>query len=109
MTNYTENYNLIKPAETDYYDIADFNANADIIDGALSAHEQAIIDLEISCVGKSPHIGAGGNWYTWIMMSRIMLIAVSRLRGRKVLLVHPVHKAKQEPRVLPDKTQTLVQ
>ena len=65
MTNYTTKYNLIKPAQTDYYDIADFNANADIIDGALSEHEQAIIDLEISGVGKSPYIGTNGNWYVW--------------------------------------------
>ena len=35
MADYTENYNLKKPAETDYYNIVDFNGNADIIDAAL--------------------------------------------------------------------------
>lgn len=35
MATYTTNYNLKKPAPEDFYDIADFNGNADIIDGAL--------------------------------------------------------------------------
>ena len=35
MATYTNNYNLKKPAETDFYDIEDFNGNADIIDSAL--------------------------------------------------------------------------
>ena len=33
--NYTENYNLKKPAQTDYYDVDDFNANADTTDAKL--------------------------------------------------------------------------
>ena len=35
MATYTNNYNLKKPAETDFYDIEDFNGNTDIIDSAL--------------------------------------------------------------------------
>lgn len=37
MADYTTNYNLKKPADTDFYDIDDFNGNADIIDTALEA------------------------------------------------------------------------
>ena len=32
MATNTPNYNLKKPASTDFYNIADFNGNADIID-----------------------------------------------------------------------------
>lgn len=35
MATYTENYNLIKPEGTDFYNIDDFNENADAIDSAL--------------------------------------------------------------------------
>ena len=34
---YTEIYNLKKPEPTDFYNIADFNDNADKIDSALAA------------------------------------------------------------------------
>lgn len=36
MAKYTENFNLIKPDDEDYYDVADFNENMDIIDEALA-------------------------------------------------------------------------
>ena len=36
MANYTPNYNLKKPEDSDSYDIADANGNMDIIDGALN-------------------------------------------------------------------------
>ena len=35
MADYTTNFNLIKPAATDFYNVEDFNNNADIIDAAL--------------------------------------------------------------------------
>lgn len=35
----TTNYGLKKPAGSDYYNIEDFNGNADILDAALHAHE----------------------------------------------------------------------
>lgn len=37
MAKYTENYDLIKPDDEDYYDVTDFNANMDIIDAELGA------------------------------------------------------------------------
>lgn len=37
MANFTENYHLKKPEDAEYYDVADFNGNMDIIDGALGA------------------------------------------------------------------------
>ena len=36
MAKYTENFNLIKPEDDEYYDVADFNENMDIIDEALA-------------------------------------------------------------------------
>lgn len=37
MADYTTNYNLKKPADTDFYNVADFNSNADIVDTALNS------------------------------------------------------------------------
>lgn len=37
MATYTENFDLVKPDDEDYYDVADFNANMDIIDAELGA------------------------------------------------------------------------
>ena len=36
MAKYTENFNLIKPEDDEYYDVTDFNENMDIIDEALA-------------------------------------------------------------------------
>jgi hypothetical protein len=36
MADFTENYNLKKPVDTDFYNVQDFNNNADIIDSALN-------------------------------------------------------------------------
>lgn len=35
MAEYTENYNLKKPAQEDFYNVEDFNNNADVIDKQL--------------------------------------------------------------------------
>lgn len=40
MATYTTNYNLKKPAPEDFYDIADFNGNADIIDAVMKTFTQ---------------------------------------------------------------------
>ncbi|MCJ7855102.1 hypothetical protein MUJ63_02165 [Lachnospiraceae bacterium NSJ-143] len=37
MADYTDNYNLIKPSQEDFYNVDDFNANADIIDKTIKA------------------------------------------------------------------------
>lgn len=37
MAEYTQNYNLKKPAEEDFYNVKDFNDNADIVDEELKA------------------------------------------------------------------------
>lgn len=37
MATYTENYNLVKPAQGDFYNVDDFNGNADITDKQLKA------------------------------------------------------------------------
>jgi hypothetical protein len=45
MATYTENYNLIKPDEEDYYDVTDFNENMDTLDGAMAAAENAAAEI----------------------------------------------------------------
>lgn len=45
MSTFTENYNLIKPDEGDYYDVQDFNENMDAID-----HQMASTETEIESV-----------------------------------------------------------
>ena len=42
MADYTENLNLKKPARTDYFSVADFNGNADIIDTAVGDIDAAL-------------------------------------------------------------------
>ena len=41
MATYTANYRLKKPGLADYYNIQDFNDNADVIDGKLKLGEEA--------------------------------------------------------------------
>lgn len=43
---YTQNYNLKKPGQEDFYDVKDFNDNADIIDQALKAQADALATKE---------------------------------------------------------------
>lgn len=42
MSTFTENYDLIKPSEEDYFDVQDFNENFDAIDGQMALTEQEI-------------------------------------------------------------------
>ena len=51
MATYTENYNLVKPDDTDYYSVSDFNENMDIIDAQLAANE--VIEEKIDAVSDS--------------------------------------------------------
>jgi len=46
MATYTEKYNLKKPDETDFIDIADINENMDKIDDAVALNEQMITEIE---------------------------------------------------------------
>lgn len=54
MATFTEHYDLIKPGNDDYYDVADFNENMDAIDTQLYQAEQ---DL----TGVSEKIGNPGD------------------------------------------------
>ncbi len=42
MSTFTENYDLIKPSEEDYFDVQDFNENFDAIDGQMALTEREI-------------------------------------------------------------------
>ena len=43
--NETEKYKLKKPEQNDFYNVEDFNHNADTIDAALMAHDESLADL----------------------------------------------------------------
>ena len=54
MAEFTPNYNLKKPAEEDFYNVKDFNDNADIVDAELKknaddldAHKAEHLRIEI--------------------------------------------------------------
>lgn len=42
MADYTENYNLIKPSDEDFYNVSDFNQNAEIVDQSLKILSDAL-------------------------------------------------------------------
>lgn len=50
MAEYTENFNLKKPGQNDYYNIEDFNDNTDIIDAELKKLNDAIKNLDVDNV-----------------------------------------------------------
>jgi len=53
LANYTTNYNLIKPASTDFIDIQGLNNNADIIDTAIkNAGSAGIAKVPTATVGN---------------------------------------------------------
>lgn len=68
MADYTENLNLKKPARTDYFSVADFNGNADIIDSAVGSIDTALsnkLNTDFSNVsGGAIPITAGGTGAT---------------------------------------------
>ncbi|MCJ7856651.1 hypothetical protein MUJ63_10150 [Lachnospiraceae bacterium NSJ-143] len=42
MPDYTKNYGLKKPKQTNYYNVDDFNENADLIDSKLKSLEDKV-------------------------------------------------------------------
>lgn len=68
MADYTENLNLKKPARTDYFSVADFNNNADIIDTAVGSIDTALsnkLNTDFSNVsGGAIPVSAGGTGNT---------------------------------------------
>lgn len=64
MSTFTENYNLIKPNEADYYDISDYNENMDTIDATLAATETAV-------EGVSDKIGEYSDTETETVFSKL--------------------------------------
>ena len=60
MANYTPNYNLKKPAQEDFFDVDDFNGNADLIDTALNNKA----DKNLSNVTGTLAITKGGTGAT---------------------------------------------
>ena len=68
MADYTENLNLKKPARTDYFSVADFNGNADIIDSAVGSIDTALdgkLNTDFSNIsGGAISIANGGTGAT---------------------------------------------
>lgn len=75
MADYTQNYNLKKPVQTDFYNIDDFNDNADIIDEALSNK----LNSDFSNVsGGAVPISNGGTGATTAASARTNLGVMAR-------------------------------
>jgi len=55
--NYTPNYNLKKPGQDDFYNIEDFNENADIIDVELKKLDEKIENIEVSVTSVNEKTG----------------------------------------------------
>ncbi|MGI5912645.1 MAG: pyocin knob domain-containing protein [Syntrophomonadaceae bacterium] len=60
MAEYTTNYELKKPGDDDFYDVKDFNDNADIIDQALKAHDDALATKETPAGAQAKAEAAAG-------------------------------------------------
>lgn len=61
MATFTENYNLIKPSEEDYYDVQDFNENMDTIDGQIAETAQQTAQTAAEVAGIREKIGSYGD------------------------------------------------
>lgn len=78
MSTFTENYNLIKPDEGDYYDVTDFNENMDTIDGQMMLAEQAID-------GVSEKIGNATDANDATVFGRLTKIQSQLTDGTKII------------------------
>ncbi len=58
MATYTANYDLIKPDSEDYYNIEDFNQNADILDEELKKREDHEADTNNPHQVTAAQVGA---------------------------------------------------
>lgn len=82
MATFTENYNLIKPSEEDYYDVQDFNENMDAIDGQMM--ETA---AEVDGIGNK--IGTAADKGTETVFGKLNQISDS-MTGTEVQLVKSI-------------------
>lgn len=57
MANKTPNYNLVKPLESEFYDVGVQNENMNKIDAQMKANADAIKDLQDSQSGKADLVG----------------------------------------------------
>ena len=53
MANYTTNLNLKKPADSDTYDIADFNGNMDTLDAKIGAVGNTSLQSQVTTLRES--------------------------------------------------------
>lgn len=55
MANYTTNYKLKKPLDNEYFDLNDFNDNADLIDIALKTNADSFTSHEAELMAQRQH------------------------------------------------------
>lgn len=89
MATFTENYNLIKPSEEDYYDVQDFNENMDAIDGQMM--ETA---AEVDGIGDK--IGTAADEGTETVFGKLNQISDS-MTGTEVQLVKSIQHVTYSP------------
>ena len=100
MATYTDNYNLLKPGEEDFYSVEDFNENMDTIDALLAENETAVngIDAKIGNPGDtdtSTLFGAVNHGGTGSIIRRIQYVTVSRTHSiNETISIDPVDTTK---------------
>ena len=92
---YTEIYNLKKPEPTDFYNIADFNDNADKIDSALAAtgngwEAVALTDFAdmVRLSGTGTGTGDGDQWTASIWYNAALKIVKAHFNFAQILAEH---------------------
>ena len=100
LATYTDNYNLLKPDEEDFYSIEDFNDNMDTIDALLAENETATngIDAKIGNpgdTGTDTLFGAMNNGGAGSIIRKIQYVTVTRTHSiSETLSIEPVDTTK---------------
>lgn len=81
MATKTKNFNLIKPEATDFYDIEEFNGNADKIDAALKDIRDETRPIEHGGTGSKNQTGAANQLGVYSLIGGKRLLANTDLNN----------------------------
>ena len=119
MADYTTNYNLKKPADTDFYNVADFNGNADIIDTALNSKlEKDLSNISGGAVpvanggtgattvaGAKSNLGLGNN--SWVTFAKTICNSIEVVDSYPYIDFAPDSQTDFEVRIAKNGTRQL--
>ena len=101
---YTENYQLLKPDDKDFYDVNHINSNMDIVDEELNKLNQKTIQLDETVVdisgliGETENTGIETNVYgiTEYLMLALVMLSTVLLIVTLVLIISAFAKSTKE-------------